>query len=345
MHLGRWVPSLSLAAVLIAAESVLAPEPALTGPPRDLGELPVVLEEPSSRPIPKTLAELRSIEDHVTGLVDPLKSVTVGVQVGPAFGSGVIVSKDGLILTAGHVSGQPGREARITFSDGRQYTGRTLGQNRNVDTGMIQLKGNWNDWPHAEIAPDGDSGTGDWVIAMGHPGGVMPGRDVVVRLGRVISEDELFLQSDCELVAGDSGGPMFDMRGRVVAINSRIGADTDWNLHVPVAKFREDWERLLAGDSFIQHSGAVLGLRTRDTRAGVVVERVYPGYPAAEAGLQVGDLLQSFNSERIDDEDQLKDLVGLEAPGTRVQVVLVREDDDGRGRRLVVSLRLGGDED
>ena len=331
-----------LLVVVAAAETVFAPAPTHSGPPRAIGELPTALASPSQSVVPRSLQELREIEDHIARLVPGVKDVTVGVQVGPAFGSGVVVNGEGLIMTAGHVSGRPGQAAKVTFSNGRTFTGRTLGQNRNIDTGLIQLDSRFSDWPHAEMAPDGAGETGDWVLALGHPGGVQAGRDVVVRLGRIISTaDERFVQTDCELVGGDSGGPLFDMQGRVIAINSRIGADTDWNLHVPVAKFRDDWDRLLASESFIEDSGAVLGLDTRLTSQGVVVEEVYEGYPADRAGLQAGDLLLRFQGELVVDEAQLKELVGTEPPGTRVRMVVDRVDENGGHELLRFTVKLG----
>ena len=341
MRWGRWAPSIPLLALLALAESVLAPHPTHSGPPK-IEELPAAFNPADRLIVPRSLDDLREMEEHTAGLIAPLREVTVGIRVGPAFGSGVLISADGLVLTAGHVSGTPGQRAEVTFSNGRRYSAVTLGQNRNIDTGLIRIDGNFSDWPHAEMAPDDSAGIGDWVLAFGHPGGVQAGRDVVVRLGRVIHKQDTFLQSDCELVGGDSGGPMFDMQGRVIAINSRIGRDTDWNLHVPVAKFRQDWDRLLAGQSFIQHSGALLGIDIADAGIGVVVETVYDGSAAADAGIKEGDVVLSFQGERVEDETQLKDLVGLEPPGSRVRIIILR-DEDGDGERdfVPVILRLG----
>lgn len=341
MHLGRWAPSIPLLAALVAAETVVAPGPAHTDPPLQsasplaAAELPVVLDGTRSQIVPRSVSDLRAIEDHIAELFPRVQPVTVGIQVGPAFGSGVVVSDRGLVMTAGHVSGTPGQKAKIIFSNGREFSGRTLGQNRNVDTGLIQIDGSYVDWPHAEIAPDDSAQTGDWVLTLGHPGGVVPGRAVVPRLGRIISAEKLFLQTDCELVGGDSGGPMFDMQGRVIAINSRIGADTDWNLHVPVAKFRSDWDRLLASESFIEPTGAMLGLRTRDSRRGVVVEKVFDDLPAARSRIKAGDILRTFQGELIEDEDHLKELVATQPLGTVATITLIRATDDGPEPRAV----------
>ena len=335
MHLGRWAPSIPLLAALVAAETVVAPGPAHTGPPPSMTELPVVLNGTRTQIVPQSISDLRAIEDHIAELFPRVQPVTVGVQVGPAFGSGVVVSDRGLVMTAGHVSGKPGQKAKIIFANGREYSGRTLGQNRNVDTGLIQIDGSYVDWPHAEIAPDNSARTGDWVLTLGHPGGVIPGRAVVPRLGRIISAEKLFLQTDCELVGGDSGGPMFDMQGRVIAINSRIGSDTDWNLHVPVAKFRSDWDRLIAGESFIEPTGAMLGLRTRDSRQGVVVEKVFDDLPAARSRIRKGDVLRTFQGELIRDEDHLKELVATQPLGTVATITLLRATEDGPEPRSV----------
>ncbi len=134
---------------------------------------------------------------------------------------------------------------------------------------------------------------GDWCLVTGHPEGFQAGRPPVVRLGRIISADRNDIHTDCELVGGDSGGPLFDMRGRVIGINSRIGPSTSLNLHVPVSTYRENWDRLLASESFTLHSGALLGVQGVSDEEGVKLTQVNPQHPAA-AGLVEGDILTAF---------------------------------------------------
>src|SRR5262245_34581381 len=108
--------------------TVLADDPAN-------GELPAAF----SKTVPETPQDLLAIQKHVQALVKKLHPATVGVRVGGASGSGVIVSKDGYVLTAGHVSGTPNRDAEIILSDGRKLKGKSLGRNQCIDSGMIKI--------------------------------------------------------------------------------------------------------------------------------------------------------------------------------------------------------------
>src|SRR5205807_1727365 len=89
---------------------------------------------------------------------------------------------------------------------------------------------------------------GQWVITVGHPGGFRPDRSPPVRLGRVIESTKSLVRTDCTIVGGDSGGPLFDMTGKVVGIHSRIGAPLSANIHVPVDTYRDTWDRLVKGE-------------------------------------------------------------------------------------------------
>ena len=165
-------------------------------------------------------------------MTDKVIPTTVCLQVGAASGSGVIVSEDGLILTAGHVSGEPGRKIKIILHDGRRWMASPSAGGRAIDSGMAQITTEGK-WPYAEIGVSKDLKAGQWCIATGHPGGFKKGRPPVVRVGRIGFNSENLVQSDCTLVGGDSGGPLFDMNGKVIGIHSRIGDPISANIHVP----------------------------------------------------------------------------------------------------------------
>jgi serine protease Do len=197
-----------------------------------------------SRAVPRSMADLRAIEQHVKKLVARVSPAVVAVEVGHASGSGVIISTNGLVLTAGHVCGEAGREVRFTFSDGRTARGKTLGVDLEADTGLMRItdRGSWpaaslGDLEHAEI--------GDWVLALGHPGGFDPRRSLVVRLGRLIRVTTDLLQTDCTISPGDSGGPLFDMQGRVIGIHSLISSSMAENFHVPITEYYSGWTSLV----------------------------------------------------------------------------------------------------
>jgi serine protease Do len=206
---------------------------------------------------------------------------------------------------------------------------------------MIQLPDD-RDWPFAELSNDKSPYPGTWCLALGHPGGYDPKRGVVARLGRTIISRRRFLQTDCELVGGDSGGPLFDMSGRVLAIHSRIGDAANYNFHVPVGIFKEEWDRLKNGEDFVGHSGALLGLAGEPNRGGLglKVTKVFPGEPAEKAGIQVGDIIVLFHSREVRTIDQLTELVGQELPGKVVTLEIIR---GGASRKIEVELGMRWD--
>lgn len=296
-----------------------------------LDTLPAVF----SKPAPRGVDDLRAIESHVRTLIENLNACTVGVQIGPAQGSGVIVTADGYVLTAAHVSGRPGRRAEIVMPDGRRVEATTLGRDDTLDAGLMKIEEE-GDWPYVEMAPEESVSSGDWCLATGHPGGYHEGRAPVFRLGRVIFSSPRVVQTDCELVGGDSGGPLFDMHGHVIGINSRIGEGTDLNFHVPIAAFSKNWERLAEGESFRSHSGALLGVSGDQHELGLKITKVHDDEPAAEAGVQEGDVLVRFGSSKVRSIEQLAELVGRQPPGREVTLQLIRD-----GAEVEIQVKLG----
>lgn len=196
---------------------------------------------------PKSLDDLLAIQHEVQSVVNAVLPATVGIRVESSQGSGVIVSSDGFVLTAGHVIGRPGLKASIILSDGMVVQAKTLGVYETADIGLLKIDGD-GPWPSVERGRSSELTAGTWCVAVGHPLGYQEGRPPVVRVGRVLRMQENQIQTDCPLVAGDSGGPLFNLQGKIVGINSRIGGSTDMNYHIPVDVFARNWGRLVNGD-------------------------------------------------------------------------------------------------
>jgi serine protease Do len=286
---------------------------------------------------PRTVSDLISMSSHVSKLVKAITRSTVGIRIGGAQGSGVIVSPDGFILTAAHVSGVKDRRVTVIFPDGKTAKGITLGANHMIDAGLIRItdKGRW---PFLNMGSMKDVKVGDWCIAVGHPGGFKPGRPPVVRLGRVILRSGQVIQTDATLVGGDSGGPLFDMHGRVMGINSRIGPQSTQNLHVPISAFDHDWVPLALAEVWGSRGGprgARLGVSGENDPRGCRITATTPGLPAASAGLRVDDILTRFDGRRVRTVSDLVRLVSLKRPGDKVVVEVLRK---GETRKFRVTL-------
>lgn len=291
-----------------------------------------------SHRVPGSLSEFRDMERHVTALTRKVSPVVVAVQVGQATGSGVVVSSDGLVLTAAHVAGRPGREVIFKFSDGRTAKGKTLGTDHGADAGMMRIT-DPGPWPHLDLAPSEEIHVGDWTLALGHPGGWDPERPVVVRLGRVLELDSGFVHTDCTITAGDSGGPLFDMKGRVVGLHSYVRTATSANYHVRAQAYRANWQRLLNGESWGDEESSPrpwLGTRGVDDPEGCRIERVDERGPAFKAGLQVGDIVLRINGVPVEDADGYAARVRESKIGTELHLRIKRN-----GTEMTLTVKVG----
>jgi S1-C subfamily serine protease len=204
------------------------------------------------------LKDLKAAQAKTRAIAERIRAATVGI-INPGLegahalgeGSGVVVSEDGLIITAGHLLGKPGGELAIIFPDGRRATAKTLGADFTRDAGMAKIV-DGGKFPHVEIGRMSDVKPGAWCVAIGHPGGIHAGRTPPLRLGRVLAIPSgngplPFLLSDATVISGDSGGPLFDLEGRVIGIHSNIGMGVTENRHVPIDVYRDKWQDMLAG--------------------------------------------------------------------------------------------------
>jgi serine protease Do len=294
---------------------------------------------------PSDVAELRALQARVQQVVEKCTPSTVGILIGVGAGSGVIVSEDGLVLTAAHViSGdgpmipskdyKAGRSCKIVLPDGRKVNAKTLGINPDNDAGMVQIVDpgpNNGKWPAVPLGKARELKRGQWVVALGHPGGPKEARPPVVRLGRVENVLNELVRTNCALVGGDSGGPLFDLDGRVVGIHSRIGLTLNQNIHVPIEKFLAEWDQL--------KDGQVLGRLARQPQnapfLGVVfpededddawiTEEVAADTPAGRAGLKAGDTIIKFNDKPVKSVKQFREYMGRHKPGDEVKLTVRR---------------------
>lgn len=311
----------------ISAQEVKVRKPVSSAPPT------AALAEVFLKTVPDSLQDLQEIEKRVISLTEKSIQCTVSVRVGDAQGSGVIIdNKAGYILTAAHVIGLAKKDATIILHDGRTLKGKTMGLNRGMDAGLIKLvendKVDIGKLPTVSMGNISKLKPGEWVVATGHPNGYQANRAPVVRLGRVVSRKKHLLQTDCTLIGGDSGGPLFNMQGEVIGIHSRIGPSTSWNFHIPVSAFQNDWEKLVAGDMWGAKplgQNAVLGVNGVDTDQGCKIIGVTSGFPAEIAGLKENDVIIQLNNQRIIGIEQLAEVVQQYKPGQSVLIKLIRD--------------------
>jgi len=288
---------------------------------------------------PKSVAELKVMERHQQELAKRLVSCTVGIVVGPAHGSGVIVSKDGYVLTAAHVAGKPDRQATFILPDGRKAQGKTLGLYRTLDAGLMKITDE-GPWPFAEKAESDGIDVGGWCVATGHPGGFQEDRKPVVRIGRILLKDKFAITTDCTLVGGDSGGPLFDMSGKVIGINSRIGRFLTANMHVPIAAYHETWDRLVKGEAWghFPGSGPFIGVQGDPKSDEAKVARVFPRSPAQKAGVKPNDVIVRYGNREVTDFESLQMCVNDSQPGDKVSLE-VRRGEETVKLELVIGKR------
>lgn len=288
-----------------------------------------------AKPTPENVADLQAIEEHVQRVVEKVMPATVCLRIGNAQGSGVLIDREGRILTAGHVSGEAGREATVIFPDGRRAKGRTLGANNNIDSGMVILTERI-EFVHVPMAKSSDVHRGDWCLSLGHPGGYKPNRPPVVRIGRIQGFDKTALVSDCALVGGDSGGPLFDMHGKVIGIHSRIGGKVSSNVHVPIDTYHDTWTKLAAGDvwgspfplfDFLKQPEPYLGLRAFEEKRTLRIDTITPGSPADKAGLKARDVILKIDNRAMTGVEDFSAFLKSKRPGAQINMLVQRGDE------------------
>ncbi|MFQ6673054.1 MAG: Do family serine endopeptidase [Candidatus Tectimicrobiota bacterium] len=256
----------------------------------------------------------------------------------PSLGSGVIIDKRGHVLTNFHVI-KGADEITVKLSSKREYPGRVVGSDPKTDLAVVKFQ------PDTEltVARLGDSDrlqVGEWTIAIGNPFGL----DQTVTVGVIsatgrsevgIATYENFIQTDASINPGNSGGPLVNLRGEVIGINTAIvavakgiGFAIPINMVKRVVTQLVDKGRVVRGWLGVSVQPVTLELAESlgaQEAKGAVVASVYPGGPAAEAGLKQGDLILAFEETPVEDYHHLQRLVADAEVGTTVTLSLLRD--------------------
>lgn len=293
---------------------------------------------------PESRKDLETIQKSVERVIPQARAATVCIEIDEGSGTGVIVSEDGLVLTAAHVATRVNKKATVILEDGTRLKARTLGLVADKDAAMVQIldKGTY---PFVEIDRAESTRLGDWVFSLGHAGGFDKERGSVVRLGRLVRIAGATFQSDCMLIGGDSGGPLFDLSGKLVGIHSRVGQQAQVNMHVPLAEFIANWDGLINGE-FIgegpyaekpEKGNGYLGLATNSSsEGGLIVTKVGLKSPAELAGIKNGDVLLKLNEVHLEKREQMQEMLKNLSAGDEVTFEIKRA-----GKLKTITFNLG----
>jgi serine protease Do len=258
-------------------------------------------------------------------------------EVPRGVGSGFIISPDGFVLTNAHVV-DGADDVYVTLTDKREYKAKIIGVDKRTDVAVVKIEG--NNLPRLMIGDPNKLRVGEWVIAIGSPFGL----DNTVTAGIVSAKardtgDYLpLIQTDVAVNPGNSGGPLINMRGEVVGINSQIysrsGGYMGISFAVPIDEAMRVAEQLRTSGRVTRgRIGVQIGEVTKDVAEslglahaqGALIQRVEPGGPAEKGGLEAGDIILKFNGASIEKSTDLPRLVGATKPGTRATLTVWRK--------------------
>lgn len=241
-------------------------------------------------------AKLTSLEDYqklektIQGVAEKVRPAVVGVRMGGSSGSGCFISDDGWIATCGHVTGpRAGTRCIIVLYGGQTLEAVTAGWHEPMDFALIKADTKGAKVPFCELGESEKVKVGDWLIPMGHPLGPEGGRDAVVRAGRCLVPENArsMIVTDAPVISGDSGGPVFDLSGKIVAINQSIQTN---NVHInnvtPVKLLKELLNDLKANKTFGNAAGPSWGKGMREPAEGALAGKEIATYQAAVKALQ-----------------------------------------------------------
>jgi len=251
--------------------------------------------------------DLAKLNQQVQEVVKRVKPACVSVAMRSKRGmnnfSGVIVSKEGHILTVAHCI-KADTKCTITLADGTKLSAKSLGRSRCMDCGMLKITTKDARFSWVELGDSTKLAKHQPCISFGHPHGFQAKRGLVLRFGRIVGRNARWhIHNTCLMEPGDSGGGLFDLQGRLIGVRSYIGKDLTCNYDVPVNRFRDHWKQLCEPRDF-HPSWTVVGFGITlkaglAGKNGAEIASVQKNSPADQAGLQAGDRIVSLQKKKL----------------------------------------------
>ncbi|MDP1680573.1 MAG: DegQ family serine endoprotease [Burkholderiales bacterium] len=255
-----------------------------------------------------------------------------------SLGSGFIISQDGYVITNAHVVDRAD-EVLVKLTDKREFKAKVVGADRRTDVALLKIDA--KNLPVVNLGDPGKMKVGEWVVAIGSPYGfensVTAG--IVSAKGRALPGDNFvsFIQTDVAVNPGNSGGPLFNLRGEVVGVNSQIYSRTGGYMGLSFA-IPIDLAMDIVGQ--LKGSGKVsrgrLGVQIQEVTAdlaasfglkdakGAIISSIEKGSPAERGGMQPGDVILKFEGKEVPSSSELPRMVGATKPGSKVKVEVWR---------------------
>lgn len=268
-------------------------------------------------------------------------------------GSGFIVSKDGYILTNNHVV-EDADEINVTLVDGREFKAKSIGSDPDTDVAVIKIDA--EDLPVLDLADSDKLEVGEWVIAIGNPFGLSHTvtAGIVSAKGRShvgLAKFEDFIQTDAAINRGNSGGPLINLDGKVIGINTAIvgpGGNVGIGFAIPINMAKFIYTQLIEGGKVVR---GALGVSIKDLDAdfvdslgledtkGVLINEVFENSAAEKAGMKRYDVVVELNGDKVEKTNELQSRVSMIKPGTEVEIVVIRD-----GKRKTLEVEIGDSE-
>jgi serine protease Do len=271
-----------------------------------------------------------------------------------SLGSGILISKDGEILTNYHVV-RNADTIKVRLADQTEYEARLVGKDDRTDLALIKIRRSGGNLPFARLGTSSQLDVGDWVMAIGNPFGLehTVTAGIVSAKGRVIGAGpyDNFIQTDASINPGNSGGPLINAEGEVVGVNSAIFSQSGGNVGIGFA-IPIDLAKKIADQ--LRKNGRVvrgwLGVRAQDVTATLaasvgltrnpaetaLVTEVAEKSPAAEAGIKTGDIIVELNGKAVPKSHEFPGVIADTAPGQKITLKIFRDK-----KEQLVNIRIG----